>query len=360
MKFTVNVASIQQALQSVVGAAEKRTTIPVLGGVLIRAEGGKLFLSATDLELAISTEIAADVKEEGRVVVPVRKMLDYIKLLDSETVSASVSKELWVSFTAGKSRTRIAGMDAASFPEIAEFDREKSDNRLDPILLKRCIDRGIIATDTKEGRFAFHGVLFSAKDGNGIIVSTDGARMSAQSLPVSGEFRVVVPKRLFVEVSRYLSLESGVGFYIDGNRIFFSVCGLTLSAQRIESPYPDHNKVIPSGLIHDVVFSKAVLYRALERASKFADELSKSVRLHLSPDGSKIVSSSKTGSDCEEDLDVTFESEYTVGFNSFFVMEYLRQCPGDKVTLSFAGSDKPHVVSDGAEGSVYVIVPMRF
>ena len=360
MKFTVNVDTIKEALQSVVGATEKRTTIPILGGVLIKSVGDKLFLSATDLELAISTELEASVKEDGSVVIPAKKMLDYVKLLDSDTVSVSVSKEFWCSFTAGKSRTRIAGMDPSAFPELPEFDMSKSDNRLDPVVFKRVIERGTMATSQKEGRFAFHGVLFSASNGKGMVASTDSARISIQKFPLDGEFRFVAPKRIFAEVYRYLGSDSDVRFYIENNRLFFAVNGVTLSVPKIESTYPDIERAIPKDLGGSITIKKNVLYRALERASKFADELSHSVKLTFSPSGSSVTAESKSGSDCEEDLDFVFEKEHTCLMNSYYIMEYIKACGGEDVTISFKDKDTAHLISDGVEDSTYILAPMRF
>lgn len=360
MKFTVNVDAIKEALQSVVGATEKKTTIPVLGGVFFRSGNGKLFLSATDLELAISTEVDAEIEKDGSVVIPAKKMLDYVKLLDSDTVSVSVSKEFWCSFTAGKSRTRIAGMDPAQFPELPEFDVLKSDNRLDPVVLKRVIERGTMATSQKEGRFAFHGILFSAHDGKGMLASTDGARVSVQKFPLDGEFRFVAPKRVFAELCRYLGPDTEVCFYIENHRLFFSVGGVTLSVPKIESTYPDIEKAIPNDLPSSITIKKNVIYRALERASKFADELSHSVKISFSPAGSSITAESKSGSDCEEDLDFVFDQDHSCLLNSYYIMEYLKVCSGEDITIQFKDKNTAHLIGDGVKDSIYILAPMRF
>ena len=108
MKFNVNSTVFAQALGAVIGAIEKRTSIPVLGGVLVVAKDGRLSLTATDLELSIRTLVDADVKVDGSAVVPAKKLFDYVKLVSVDVLSFSLSENDWLSISAGKSKTRMA------------------------------------------------------------------------------------------------------------------------------------------------------------------------------------------------------------------------------------------------------------
>src|SRR6476646_9695142 len=121
MEFTVNKSELVRELSLSQGVVEKKTTIPILSNVLLEASGDRITLTATDLELAIRCSCPARVKKEGSGTVPAKKLLDYVRLLPEGDVNMKFLENHWANITAGRSRTRMAGMSRESFPELPQM-----------------------------------------------------------------------------------------------------------------------------------------------------------------------------------------------------------------------------------------------
>src|SRR5213594_3249669 len=157
MEFTVGKADLVRELNLSQGVVEKKTTIPILSNILLEAKGGRVVLTATDLELGIRCSCPAKVKKEGAGTVPARKLLDYVRLLPEGDINMKFLENHWANITSGRSRTRIAGMSRESFPElphmpppIAEFPSQT---------LSSMIARTGFAISTEESRFTLNGAL---------------------------------------------------------------------------------------------------------------------------------------------------------------------------------------------------------
>src|ERR1044072_4020491 len=121
MEFTVSRADLVRELNLSQGVVEKKTTIPILSNVLIEAEGDRIVLTATDLELGIRCSCPAKVGKCGSGTIPAKRLLDYVRLLPDSDIQVKVGDNQWASFVCGRSRTRIAGMSRESFPELPEM-----------------------------------------------------------------------------------------------------------------------------------------------------------------------------------------------------------------------------------------------
>src|SRR5215467_15839709 len=115
MEFTVSKADLVRELNLSQGVVEKKTTIPILSNILLVAKGGKVVLTATDLELGIRSSCPAKIKKEGAGTVPAKKLLDYVRLLPDVDLTIKFLENHWASIACGRSRTRIAGMPRDSY-----------------------------------------------------------------------------------------------------------------------------------------------------------------------------------------------------------------------------------------------------
>ena len=118
MEFAVNKADLVRELNLSQGVVEKKTTIPILSNVLVEADGDRLILTATDLELGVRCSCVAKVKKSGSGTIPAKKFLDYVRLLPDGEINVKFAENQWASITCGRSKTRIAGMSRESFPEL--------------------------------------------------------------------------------------------------------------------------------------------------------------------------------------------------------------------------------------------------
>src|SRR5215471_17884089 len=206
MEFTVNKSDLVRELSLSQGVVEKKTTIPILSNVLLEASGERVTLTATDLELGIRCSCPARIKKEGSGTVPARKLLDFVRLLPEGDVTMKFLENHWANITAGRSRTRIAGMSRESFPELPDMPAKIAEV---PVrTLASMIGRTQFAISMEESRFTLNGALLVMRPEGLTMVATDGHRLAfvqapqAESGEVSQQFRALVPKKAMAELTK--------------------------------------------------------------------------------------------------------------------------------------------------------------
>src|SRR6202030_1149201 len=148
MEFTVSRADLVRELNLSQVVVEKKTTIPILSNVLVEADGDRILLTATDLELGIRCSCAARVKKSGAGTIPARRLLDYVRLLPDSDLQVKIQENHWARLGCGRSRTRIAGMPRESFPELPQMPPMLAELPIG--LLASMISRTIFSISTEE------------------------------------------------------------------------------------------------------------------------------------------------------------------------------------------------------------------
>src|ERR1051326_3026231 len=172
MEFTVNRSDLVRELSLSQGVVEKKTTIPILSNVLLEASGERITLTATDLELGIRCSCPARVKKEGSGTVPAKKLLDYVRLLPEGDVNMKFLENHWAAITAGRSRTRIAGMSRDSFPELPPMPEHTAEIPVQT--LASMIARTSFAISMEESRFTLNGAFLLTRPEGLTMVATAG------------------------------------------------------------------------------------------------------------------------------------------------------------------------------------------
>src|SRR6266478_5198127 len=227
MEFTVSRADLVRELNLSQGVVEKKTTIPILSNVLVEADGDRILLTATDLELGIRSSCAARVKKAGAGTVPARRLLDYVRLLPDSDVQVKIQENHWASLVCGRSRTRIAGMSRDSFPELPQMPAVLAEIPIG--VLNSMIGKTVFSISSEESRFTLNGALLVLKKNGLVMVATDGHRLamveSSGELPgVSGAYRALLPRKAMNELQKLASDSDPaamVRFSGDENHLFF-------------------------------------------------------------------------------------------------------------------------------------------
>src|SRR5438874_7360997 len=211
MEFTVSKADLVRELNLSQGVVEKKTTIPILSNILMEAKGGRVILTATDLELGIRCSCAAKIKKEGAGTVPAKKLLDYVRLLPDTELTIKFLENHWANITCGRSRTKMAGMSRESFPELPQMPEATAEIPVG--VLASMIAKTVFAISMEESRFTLNGALLVMREDGVLMVSTDGHRLAyvESKTPVNGvrnAFRALVPKKAMGEILK-LAQESG-------------------------------------------------------------------------------------------------------------------------------------------------------
>ena len=370
MEFTVSKTDLVRELNLSQGVVEKKTTIPILSNVLIEAGGDRLQLTATDLELGIRCSCPARVSKEGAGTIPMKRLLDYARLLPDADVSVKFQENCWASLTCGRSRTRIAGISRESYPELPQMPETIAE--IPVKALGSMISKTVFAISSEESRFTLNGALLQLKDQGMVMVSTDGHRLayveSAVELPgVTGSYRALLPKKAMGEILKLIE-ESGadaqIRFAGDENHLFFQLGDRLLISRKLTGTFPDFERVLPKDHRYSVTLGRDEVRGAIERVAQFADERSRAIRLQVCPGEVKVFSSISETGESEESIPAEYDgAAVEIGFNAQYLLEFLRVIAEERVTFSFkdphsAAEVQPAGAADGYQYR-YVVMPMR-
>jgi DNA polymerase-3 subunit beta len=363
VKLTVDRAVLVRELQFLHGAIEKSTTIPILSHILAEAEGERLTLTATNLDLAIRGSCAAKVETSGSMALPGARFLDYVKLLAGADVSLERQANDWVAIVCGRSRAKMAAMGTASWPQLPSMP--PTDIEMEAGALATLIARTDFAISREESRFTLDGGSFHAGEAVSM-VSTDGHRLALAGPDENKAKRVLVPRKALAQALKLAAANSGtVRFAHEGNYLFFDFGERPLISRELSGNFPDYRKVLPKEAAHTVAVDRLELKGALERVAEFSDEASNAVRITVRA-GELVVSAKVTevgeseesvplkepGAGSQEPVEIAFRAEY--------LLDFLKAVTCDKVLFSFkdglsAGEFRPM----GDDGYRYVVMPMR-
>jgi DNA polymerase-3 subunit beta len=369
MEFTVSKTDLVRELSLSQGVVEKKTTIPILSNVLVEADGDRIQLTATDLELGVRSSCPARVGKPGAGTLPVRKLLDYVRLLPDSEISFKFGENFWANLLCGRSRTRIAGMSRESFPELPKMPAAMA--RLPVKLMASMISKTLFAISTEESRFTLNGALLVLNEGTIRMVATDGHRLAL--VQQSGEwniaqpFRALLPRKAMTEIlklAQEASESQCLEFAGDENHLFFQLGDRLLISRKLTGNFPDYERVLPREHPHMVTLEREQLRAAIERVAQFSDERLRAIRLRFSPGELQLYSSLSDTGESEETLNVEYSGPKTeIGFNASYLLDFLRVAGEQEVQFGFrdassAGEMRP---SGGEEGSLYryVVMPMR-
>lgn len=373
MEITVSKADLLKELTATQGVVERKTTIPILSNFLFEAAGDRLSITATDLDLSLRTAAPAKVKKDGSCTVPARKLYDYVKLLGDGEISLKLLENHWVQIRSGRSNTKMVGMARANFPALPLFPVESA-IQIPATVLRNLIAKTIFAISNEESRYTLNGALLVLKPESIIMVATDGHRLahiehSNSKFPVSGEMRVLVPKKAMAELNTLLNVTDDaavpVEFAKDESTLFFRIGGRLLTSRQLTGQFPNYEAVLPRDNNKSVTVHCDELSSAIQRVAQFADERSNAIRMRLSKNELKISSSNTETGESEDSMETAYTGdEIMIGFNSQYLLEFLKVVGAGDVRFEFkdaqsAGQLRPDEPADSEYKYRYIVMPMR-
>ncbi|NIM95526.1 MAG: DNA polymerase III subunit beta [Anaerolineales bacterium] len=374
MKVSCLQENLARGLSTVSRAVAQRSTLPVLGNVLIATDDGRLRLSATNLELGITCWIGAKIQDEGSTTVPARTFIDLVNTLPNDQVDMELSvRTQTLNVRSGAFINDIKCIDAQEFPPLPprEQDEGLTFNVED---LREMIHQVAFAASTDDARPVLTGVLVEVSDGKLSMAAADGFRLSVRtyhlSSPESGPFKAIIPSRALSELSRILSDgEETVTMMLPSGRgqAIFRAKNIELVSQLIEGTFPDYGGIIPTNYSTRSIISTTAFRKACQAAEIFAREAAHSARLMITP-GSELepgtmqisATSAETGSN-ETTVDATVEGEpIEIAFNVRFLVDVLGVIDNPNVSLETSTPSSPGVIRPvGREDFLHVVMPMH-
>ncbi len=374
MKVSCLQENLARGLSLVARAVATRSTLPVLGNVLLATDHGRLRLSATNLELGISCWIGAKVDDDGAITVPARTFVDLVNTLPNDTVSMDLAvRTLTLNVRCGAFNNDIKCIDAQDFPPFPSVEAD-SGLTLNVEDLRQMIGQVVLAASTDDARPVLTGVLIEITGDTMTLAAADGFRLSVRSAQlgekVSGTTKAIIPARALAELGRILSDgEETVTMTLppDRGQVIFRSKNVELVSQLIDGTFPDYRSIIPTSYTTRSVMSTNALLKACKAADIFAREAAHSARLHISP-GSQLepgkveitATAAETGSN-ETVVDATVDGgAVEIAFNVRFLVEVLNVIDTPNVALETSSTSSPGVIKPvGREDFLHVVMPMH-
>lgn len=374
MKVSCLQENLAKGLSIVGRAVSPRSTLPVLGNVLLATDAGRLKLSATNLEVGVTCWIGAKVEDEGAITVPARTFIDLVNALPPERVDMElIVRTQTLNLCAGRSEANIKGIDAQEFPIIPVPEGEGG-IPIEPAVLRSAIEQVALAAATDESRPILTGVLARFEEDQLTLAAADGFRLSVRrvGLPqaVPDPFSIIIPARALVELERISGeQEKPVSITVTPtrNQVLFQLTDIVLVSQLIDGNFPDYRQIIPHDRTTYTVMDTATFLKACKTAHIFARDAAHITRLHIKPGsdlapGHVIVSatSAETGDDVSE-LDASIEGEeIEIAFNVKYLIDVLSVIGTPQVALDTTTASSPGVLRPvGDVDFTHVIMPMH-
>jgi len=374
MKVSCLQENLAKGLSIVGRAVSPRSTLPVLGNVLLATDAGRLKLSATNLEVGITCWIGAKVEEEGATTVPARTFIDLVNALPPEQVNMElVVRTQTLNLRAGRSEANVKGIDAQEFP-IVPVPEGEGGIPVEPDVLRTAIEQVALAAATDESRPILTGVLARFENTQLTLAAADGFRLSVRTIPLSqpvpDPFSIIVPARALVELGRISGEQKepiAITVTPTRNQVLFQLTDIVLVSQLIDGNFPDYRQIIPRDRTTHTVVDTATFLKACKTALIFARDAAHITRLHIKPGselapGHVVVSatSAETGDDVSE-LDASVEGEeLEIAFNVRYMIDVLAVVGTPQVALDTTMSSSPGVLRPvGDVDFTHVIMPMH-
>lgn len=368
MRVTMERGALLKALGHVQSVVERRNTIPILSNVLIEAADGIVKLTATDLDLAIVEQVAAQASVPGSTTVAAHTLFDICrKLPDGAQVELAVADGRMM-LAAGRSRFQLSTLPREDFPAIADGDLPFG-FVLPTVTLKQMIDKTRFAISTEETRYYLNGILLHVTDEAKPAlraVATDGHRLARVAIPrpdgAVGMPDIIVPRKAIAELRKLLDEADGeVRVQLSSSRIRFSLGSAVLSARLIDGTFPDYGRVIPQGNDKVLKIDCAAFREGVDRVSTIATDKTRAVKVSLEPGRITLSVTSPENGTASEELAADYSSDnIDVGYNSRYLLDILDQIDGGEAELHLADAASPTLIKDGPDSpALYVLMPMR-
>lgn len=367
MKLTCSQKNLKFALDVVSLAVNNSSTLPVLNNILLKAANKKLFLSATNLEIAINYSIPAEIKNEGSITIPAKLITNYISLLQDDEVELKVDGNYTLQIGSHRSQTKIKGITPDEFPLIPVVEKEIVFN-VNAKQFAEGVDHTVFSAAVGGSRPILAGVYLCGDKDVLTFVATDSFRLAEKKIHLAQKLEqaveCVVPVRTMLELLHILknvSDKDELAVVISKNQVFFSINGIDLISRLIEGKFPDYEKIIPKA--NKTKFEVGVddLSLATKRVSLFAKENNNSIKLAATNDGKLQLATDET-SVGEERAEVAIKIEgenNKIAINSNYLLDVLSHLK-ENVAIEMSEKLTPVVVRPTkGEDYLYIIMPLK-
>jgi len=370
MKFSIARQDLDRAIQRVLAVVSPKTTLPVLANLLVEgdAKAKSITLTATDLDMTVTTRVGASVESGGGVTVPAKRLAEIVRELPEGDVGFGAEGEE-IQIRSGKSNFKIVGIPTEEFPTLPKSD-PAAGFEVEAAAIARMVDKVSFCTSRDETRPSLNGAFWEFEAKVTVMTATDGHRLATFSL--AGDFgsaagkSMIVPPKALSHAVRVIGAEAEetIKVSVQENHVAFFVGETIINSRLLEGPFPNYKQVIPKDNDKELVLDRETFMSAVRRVSVLADSLTHQVRLALSKKKVGLVVSTPDVGEAKEEIPGSFTGDpMEIGYNANYLLDVLRHIDGDEVRVLLSTPVGAAIVRNAEEidGEEYtcLLMPLR-
>jgi DNA polymerase-3 subunit beta len=342
MKVTSSREKLLEGLTAVAATIPTKTTLPVLSNLLVETTERGLRLSGTDLDIAVSIEIAAEVDAPGAITIPAKRLMEIVRELPPAPIKLASAGEQRITLESGRSKFKLLGLPKDEFPA---FPSIKFTNpwKIRSSEVQKLIAHTAFAVSVEESRPILNGVLWELRKDLMRMVATNGHRLAKMETPwvseASAEF--IVPPKALEQVRRLFPADEDLEVAQGANHLGFRSPFVSVYTRLIEGPYPNYDQVIPKDNDRVAIADRAALTAALRRTAIVASDQTHRIRLAFNTAMLKLSVQTADVGEAQDEIPIRYNGDpLEIGFNANYLLEILRYIPTEEVKLTFKAPER--------------------
>ena len=368
MRFIVSTSTLLKQLQAVNGASSSSTVLPILENFLFEIKENVLTISATDLQTSMTTSLPVESKEEGKIAIPSKILMETLKTLPDQPIAFTIDDNTFaIEISAGDGKYKLSGENGEDFPKIPVVENASSVN-LPASVLAEAINKTIFAVSNDELRPAMTGVFCQLTPQHLTFVSTDAhklVRYRRMDAKADSSASFILPKKALTLLKSSLpSDDVNVSVEYNSTSAFFRFGNINLICRLIDERYPDYEAVIPQNNTNKLTLDRSLFLNSLRRVVIFANKTTHQVRLRIT--GNELNISSEDidfSNEAHERLSCQYEGDdMEIGFNAKFLIEMLNNLSGEEVTIEMSTPNRAGLLfpqtNDDKEDVLMLVMPV--
>jgi DNA polymerase-3 subunit beta len=365
MNIKINRDVLLKPLSNVVSIVEKRQALPILSNLLLVGNENRLTFTATDLEMQTSLSIETKIDSNFEITISAKKLFDITRALPEGSELEFQINESRVNVKAGKSKFNLQTLPAKDYPILKQGDSESISFDISQKALKGLLKQVDFAMAQQDIRYYLNGLLFEIQGQKLNIVGTDGHRLSFTSSKLNQSYEkkdVIIPRKTIMELIKLLEDDDDpVAIQILNQQVTFKFKNINLITKVIDGKFPDYHRVIPQGYENGFLINRQSLLSAMQRASILSNEKYRGIRLVISENNMKLITTNSEQEEAQEDIEVIYNNEQIdIGFNVTYLIDVLSNIQYEQLNFLFKDSNSSCLVTiPNNDDYKYVVMPMR-
>lgn len=366
MNIQFTVKELYQSLDSIIGAVEKKLTLPILSHVLIQTKNNQLTLTTTDMEIGLSTINHIKSKEEVSFTVNAKNLIDIIKKLPEKTLIEFIIEHPKVFIKTNNDLFELNSFNHQDFPTLPAIDNNEIIT-IKCIDLKNLIEKTSFSMGNQDIRAYLNGLYFELNKDSIIVVATDGHRLSTgkikQKNKLSNKKTIILPKVAVSELAKLLknTKQNSINIQLSDNYFYVITDSISIVSRLIDGNFPNYKQVIPDNHENIIIINRQDFLNGLQQASIFIEERTKGVKLIFKDKKLNILSHSEKGQAKIQIDTKNFDQEIEIGFNIHYLISILEKITTNEINMIIPEGENQSCLLNAIDDDIYqyVVMPMK-